>query len=112
MWGVVWLSEIEEFARLFALSKTADESVRFAKSELNQLYKTVMGRARGTQNNIRKARLANEEDLRKLGVVKTFLNLRRNALRSLLGEEISLPGSRSPYAKGYLALAQIGRAHV
>jgi hypothetical protein len=98
-------SEIEEFARLFALSKTAGESERFAKSELNQLYKIVMGRARGTRNEVRKARLESDDDLRKLSVVKTFLNLRRTALRTLLGEEIARPGSRSPYAKGYLALA-------
>ncbi len=97
-------NEIDEFARLFALSKTAGESERFAKSELNQLYKTVMGRARGRQNENRKTRLANKDDVRKLGVVKTFLNLRRTALRGLLGEEIALPGSRSPYAKGYAAL--------
>jgi len=97
-------SEIDEFARLFALSKTSAESERFAKSELSQLYKTAMGRARGTQNEIRKARIKSDEDLRKLSVVKTFLNLRRSALRSLLGEEIALPGSRSPYAKGYRAL--------
>lgn len=98
-------NEIDEFTRLFALSKTADESARFAKSELNQLYKTVMGEARGTRNEIAKARLTSKDDVRRLGVVKTFLNLRRSALRALLGEEIALPDSRSPYAKGYRALA-------
>lgn len=98
-------NEIEEFVRLFALSKTSAESERFAKSELNQLYKTAMGRARGTRHEVRKARLASKNETRKLAVVKKFLTLRRSALRALLGEEIARPGSRSPYAKGYRALA-------
>ena len=97
-------NEVNEFVQLFALAKTAAESERFAKSELNQLYRTVMGRARGTRRDIAKARVADEDEARKLSIVKTFLSLRRTALRSLLGEEIALPSSHSPYTKGYLAL--------
>jgi hypothetical protein len=98
-------NEIDEFARLFALSKTAAESERFAKAELNQLYKTVMGKARGTRREIAKPRDADGDETRKLAIVKKFLSLRRTALRDLLGDEIALPSSRSPYTKGYLALA-------
>jgi hypothetical protein len=97
-------NEIDEFAQLFALAKTAAESERFAKSELNHLYRTVMGKARGTRRDIAKARVEDADETRKLSIVKTFLSLRRVALRSLLGEEIALPSSRSPYTKGYLAL--------
>lgn len=97
-------NEVNEFVQLFALAKTAAESERFAKSELNQLYRTVMGRARGARRDIAKTRVADEEEARKLSIVKTFLSLRRTALRSLLGEEIALPSSQSPYTKGYLAL--------
>jgi hypothetical protein len=97
-------NEVDEFARLFALARTPQESERFAKSELNHLYKTVMGKARGGRRDIGKARAASEDEARKLSVVKTLLSLRRAALRSLLGEEIAFPSSRSPYTKGYLAL--------
>lgn len=98
-------NEIEEFTQLFALSKTAEEGDRLAKSELNHIYRTVMGKARGMRRDLKnKTRIAGEDEARKLAYVKTLLSLRRTALRSLLGEEIALAASDSPYTKGYLAL--------
>ncbi|MDI1263957.1 MAG: protelomerase family protein [bacterium] len=97
-------NEIEEFAHLFALSKTAEESERLAKSELNHIYRTVMGKPRGTRREIEKARVASGDEARKLSTVKTLLSFRRAALRSLLGEEIALASRGTPYTRGYLAL--------
>jgi len=64
----------------------------------------VMGKARGTRRDLDKTRIAGEDEARKLSYVKTLLSLRRTALRSFLGEEITLATSNSPYTKGYLAL--------
>lgn len=64
-----------------------------------------MGRARSNRAAKPEDPLAAAAHARKLATVKTLLTLRRTALRKLLGEEISLPSSDSPYTKGYLALS-------
>lgn len=97
-------NEIDEFAKLFAIAKTSAESERLAKSELNHLYKAVMGKARGTRHERGKKDIVGTDEARQLAYVKNLLTLRRTALRALLGNEIALPGSDSPYTKGYLAL--------
>lgn len=98
-------NEIDEFVQLFALSKTPDESEQLARSELNHLYRLVMGRSRGTRRDTNKARIASTDDARNLAYVKNLLTLRRTALRAFLGDEIALVESGSPHTKGYLALA-------
>jgi hypothetical protein len=98
-------SEINGFALLFSLSRTEDSAIALAKEELDQVYRAVTGRTRARQKAVPRDPLERSAHLRRLGTVKTFLSLRRAALRSLLGEEIALPDNPSPHAKGYLILA-------
>jgi hypothetical protein len=98
-------SEIGGFALLFSLSKTEDSAIDLAKEELDQVYRAVTGRTRARQKAVPRDPLERAAHLRRLATVKTFLSLRRAALRSLLGEEIALPDNPSPHAKGYLILA-------
>jgi hypothetical protein len=97
-------NEIEEFAHIFKLSRTDKYSLSVSRSELNHLYKIIMGQARSRRAAKPQDPLAAAAHARKLATVKTLLTLRRTALRKLLGEEIAFASSGSPYTKGYLAL--------
>jgi hypothetical protein len=97
-------NEIEEFAHIFKLSRTDNYSLSISRSELNHLYKIIMGQARSSRAAKPADPLAAAAHARKLATVKTLLTLRRTALRKLLGEEIAFASSGSPYTKGYLAL--------
>ncbi|MDA0704226.1 MAG: protelomerase family protein [Proteobacteria bacterium] len=98
-------NEINEFAALLSLAKTASAARKIAVQELNHLYTLIMGTGRSRKPEVPKDPLERAQYLRRLATVKTLLSLRRSALRSLLGEEIALPTSPSPYVKGYLALS-------
>jgi hypothetical protein len=98
-------NEISEFSILYSLTQSESTANRLALEELNHLYKLIMGRPRTRKGENPPNPPERAEYARKLATVKTLLSLRRSALRTLLGEEITLPTSSNPYVKGYLALS-------
>jgi hypothetical protein len=98
-------ADIAAFVLLFSQSKTATTARNIAEEELNQVYRSVMGQPRTSRRNEGRDPLERAAYSRKLATVKTLLTMRRAALRSVLGDDIALPGNPSHFAKGYRALA-------